>query len=71
MSTAETIAHPTTQRAPKGCNRPVMTHVTQDERDRLDALATEQQRSLSATTRLLVLKGLAQLDAEAGAAGRA
>lgn len=70
MSTADTIAPPATQRAPKGCNRPVMTHVTETERARLDALAHAEQRSLSATTRLLVLRGLEQLEAQPSAAPR-
>ncbi|SDK70259.1 hypothetical protein [Billgrantia gudaonensis] len=71
MSTADTIAPPTTKRAPHGCRCPVMTHVTEHERRRLDALAQADQRSLSATTRLLVLRGLEQLDAEAGKASLA
>ncbi len=34
MSHSETIVPPTVSRAPKGCNRPVVTHLTETERPR-------------------------------------
>lgn len=64
MSHPETIVHPTVSRAPKGCNRPVMTHLTETERQRLEGIAELEMRSLSATSRLLLLKGLEQYEAE-------
>ncbi|WP_157959087.1 hypothetical protein [Salinicola endophyticus] len=47
-------------RSPNGCRCQVMTQLTPAERDRFKALATAEGRSLSATVRLLALRGLAQ-----------
>ncbi|SDG21999.1 hypothetical protein SAMN05216571_106147 [Onishia taeanensis] len=70
MSTADTIANPTISRAPRGCSRPVMTHLSEEERARLESLAQQEMRSLSATTRMLLLRGIEQYDAETEEAGR-
>lgn len=45
-------------RSPRGCNRPLMAHVTPEERATIDALAKRDERSVSATARLLILRGL-------------
>ncbi|WP_353980944.1 hypothetical protein [Salinicola endophyticus] len=50
-------------RSPNGCRCQVMTQLTPAERDRFKALAAEEGRSLSATVRLLALRGLAQQEA--------
>ncbi|ABE58718.1 hypothetical protein C8E00_103485 [Chromohalobacter marismortui] len=70
MSHPDTIMSPTVSRAPKGCNRPVMTHLTETERQRLESIAELEMRSLSATSRLLMIKGIEQYDAETEQAAR-
>lgn len=44
--------------SPQGCNQPVMTHLTTGERISLNSLATKEQRSMSATVRMLIIEGL-------------
>lgn len=59
MSTPKTsTAHQPAAYSPKGCNQPVMTHVTTGERISLNSLATKEQRSMSATVRMLIIEGL-------------
>lgn len=50
----------TTQRSPspRGCNVPLMTHLTPEERARLVKLADQEGRSMSAMARLLIAKGM-------------
>lgn len=67
MATANTIA-PKPIYAPKGCNSPTMTNLTVDERHQLERIAQLEMRSLSATARMLMLRGIAQYDQETLAA---
>ncbi|WP_110686998.1 hypothetical protein [Salinicola aestuarinus] len=53
------------RQSPHGCNRPIMTIVTQEEREQVEALAERELRSLSGTVRMLMLKGLEQTPAAA------
>lgn len=47
-------------RAPTGCNAsPLYISLRPDERKRVDELAARDERSVSATARLLLLRGLA------------
>ncbi|MCW4148555.1 MULTISPECIES: hypothetical protein [unclassified Halomonas] len=48
--------------APKGCNCPIMAHVTENERDDLKRIAQLEMRTLSATARMLMLRGIEQYD---------
>ncbi len=64
MRTDETIANPPAKRAPAGCNRPVMTHLAEDERAKIEAIAETEMRSLSATARMLLLRGIQQYEAD-------
>ncbi|MDN7131754.1 hypothetical protein JNO04_05215 [Halomonas sp. MC140] len=59
MATANTIT-PKPIYAPKGCNCPIMVHVTESERDELKRLQELEMRSLSATARMLLLRGIAE-----------
>lgn len=45
-------------RAPLGCNRPVVIHLTQEEREKLEQVSKQEARSLSSTGRLLILGGM-------------
>lgn len=62
MNTAETMVAmaqgPTTTRSPNGCSKQVMTQVTPEERQRLEAIAKREGRSISSTVRILVLRGM-------------
>lgn len=71
MDTAETMQAAVAARAPRGCNRPVMTQVTDTERTKLEGIAELEMRSLSATTRMLILLGIEHYEAETERAGRA
>lgn len=64
MSTSKSSARLARSNSPTGCNHPVMTHLTADERKQLDRLATKDMRSLSATARMLIVQGLAAAEAE-------
>lgn len=46
------------RQSPHGCNCPIMTIVTKEERAKVEALAERELRSLSGTVRMLMLKGL-------------
>lgn len=48
--------------APKGCNCPIMSHVTESERGDIERIAQLEMRTLSATARMLMLRGIAQYD---------
>lgn len=61
MATANTIT-PKPIYAPKGCNCPIMVHVTESEREELKRLQELEMRSLSATARMLLLRGIAEYD---------
>lgn len=63
MNTTGTIAAPATRRSPNGCNRPVMTHLAENERVKLERIADIEMRSLSATVRMLLLRGIEQYEA--------
>lgn len=60
MSTSDT----TGGRARKRCDEAVMAMITKEERDELEAVAEQEQRSLSATLRMLYLRGLQQYKAD-------
>ncbi|WP_431026161.1 hypothetical protein [Halomonas sp. H5] len=55
-------------RSPNGCSKQVMTQITPDERLKLEEIAELEMRSLSATVRMLMLRGIAQYEAETHAA---
>ena len=71
METTETIQPAVAARAPRGCNRPVMTQVTETERGKLEDIAQLEMRSLSATARMLILLGIDKYEADTEQAGRA
>lgn len=65
MNTADTTPQPhVAARSPIGCNRPMMAMVTDHERHRIEGIAQLEMRSLSATIRMLVLRGLEQYEAD-------
>lgn len=47
-------------RSPNGCSCQVMTQITPDERDQLRAIASAENRTLSATVRIMALSGIEQ-----------
>nr|WP_289111323.1 hypothetical protein [uncultured Halomonas sp.] len=61
MTTPNAIA-PKPIYAPKGCNCPIMAHVTEGEREELKRIAELEMRTLSATARMLMLRGIAEYD---------
>lgn len=72
MNTADTIAQPpVAARSPKGCNRSVMTMVTDQERHQLEDIAQLEMRSLSATARMLILRGIEQYNSDTATAAQA
>ncbi len=65
MSQANTTAEPTSRSpSPRGCNKPLMTHLTPPERKQLEEIASQEMRSLSATARLLIVQGMQQYQDE-------
>ncbi len=60
MHTKETIRNPGAaySRNPNGCCKQVMTQITPEEREKLEAIAETEMRSLSATLRMLMLRGI-------------
>ena len=44
--------------SPRGCNVPLMTHITPEERAQLEKLANREARSLAAMARLLITRGM-------------
>ncbi|MAM57342.1 MAG: hypothetical protein CMN25_08415 [Salinicola sp.] len=46
------------RQSPHGCNRPIMTLLTIEERAEVEAIASRELRSLSGTVRMLMLRGL-------------
>lgn len=63
MPTANTIS-PKPIYAAKVCNCPIMAHITEEEREELKRIAELEMRSLSATARMLMLRGIAEYDQE-------
>lgn len=61
MATANTIA-PKPIHAPQACNSPIMTYLTEAERSNLERITQLEMRSMSATARMLMLRGIAQYD---------
>ncbi|MCE8028788.1 hypothetical protein HOP54_08810 [Halomonas daqingensis] len=61
MSPVETMRS-VPARAPNGCNTPVMTQLTKAEREKIEAIAQLEVRSLSATARMLILRGIQQYE---------
>lgn len=49
-------------RSPVGCNKPVMTQLTEAEREKVEHIAQLEMRSLSATARMLILRGIQQYE---------
>ncbi|MBZ9576749.1 hypothetical protein [Modicisalibacter sp. MOD 31.J] len=49
-------------RSPNGVSCQVMTQVTPEEREKFQSVARAESRSLSATVRLLALRGLEQMN---------
>ncbi|MDF9433001.1 hypothetical protein [Chromohalobacter israelensis] len=72
MNTPDTIRNPHTgySRSPNGCSQQVMTQITPDERTRLKGIAELEMRSVSATLRMLMLRGIEQYDTETEHAAR-
>lgn len=72
MNTSDTIRTPNAgySRSPNGCSQQVMTQITPDERERLKDIAELEMRSVSATLRMLMLRGIEQYDAETEHAAR-
>lgn len=60
MATANTIAPKPIPAA--ACNSPIMTYLTEAERTHLERITQLEMRSLSATARMLMLRGIAQYD---------
>lgn len=60
MATANTIAQKPLAAA--ACNSPIMTYLTEAERSNLERITQLEMRSLSATARMLMLRGIAQYD---------
>lgn len=58
MNTAKSSAQLVRAPSPVGCNKPVMTHLTEDERNLLSKIAKQESRSLAATARMMIVKGL-------------
>jgi len=52
----------TRRQSPHGCNSPILTHLTAEERARVESLANSELRSLSGTVRMLMLRGLKQVE---------
>lgn len=60
MTTANTIAQKPLAAA--ACNSPIMTYLTEAERTNLERITQLEMRSMSATARMLMLRGIAQYD---------
>ncbi|HDY98748.1 MAG TPA: hypothetical protein ENH72_09675 [Pseudomonas sabulinigri] len=45
--------------SPRGCSKPLMTHLTAEERAQLTSLADAEMRSLAAMARVLIVQGMA------------
>lgn len=61
MATTNTIT-PKPIYAPKGCDQPVMTYLTENECADLERIQELEMRTKSATARMLMLRGIAQYD---------
>ncbi|HDS0959711.1 TPA: hypothetical protein QDZ28_003437 [Pseudomonas putida] len=44
--------------SPRGCSKPLMTHLSPSEREQLEEIATVEMRSLAAMARLLIVQGM-------------
>lgn len=53
--------------SPRGCSKPLMTHLTTDERKQLETIADREMRSLAAMARLLIVQGMQSYQAQADA----
>ncbi|MDT0501619.1 MULTISPECIES: hypothetical protein [unclassified Halomonas] len=70
MSNDDNRPRPVVSRSPRGCTAQVMVQVTPLEREKLEAIAELEMRSLSSTARMLLVKGIEQYDAETEKASR-
>ncbi|MBD3895264.1 hypothetical protein IEI94_05305 [Halomonas sp. ML-15] len=70
MQPAETMNTAVAARSPRGCSSPVMTQVTDTERAKLEDIAQLEMRSLSSTTRMLILMGIEKYEADTELAGQ-
>lgn len=68
MTTANTIPPNKPILGSQACNSPIMSHITTAERQELERIAQLEMRSLSATARMLILRGIEQYDADTLAA---
>ncbi|SFU36388.1 hypothetical protein [Halomonas korlensis] len=68
MDTTETMPAAVAARSPRGCNVPVMTQLTKDERRQVEGIAELEVRFLSATARMLLLRGMEQYQTESAVA---
>ena len=70
MSNDDNSPRPMVSRSPRGCTAQVMVQITPQEREKLEAIAELEMRSLSSTGRMLLIKGIEQYDAETDQASR-
>lgn len=47
--------------SPRGCSIPLMTHLSPQERQQLEAIAADEMRSLAAMARVLIVQGMQNL----------
>lgn len=59
-----TSKSPPRSQSPRGCNVPLMTHITPEERAQLEKLADREARSLAAMARLLIARGMKSYQAD-------
>ncbi|MCT8469429.1 hypothetical protein KZO85_12620 [Chromohalobacter canadensis] len=70
MNIDDNSPRPAVSRSPRGCTAQVMVQVTPLEREKLEAIAELEMRSLSSTARMLLIKGIEQYNAETEHAAR-
>ncbi|KJZ14022.1 hypothetical protein TW86_10560 [Halomonas sp. S2151] len=71
MNSTDTMQQvPVAARSPRGCNRSVMTMVTDREHHKLEGIAELEMRSLSSTARMLLLLGIERYEADTEQAAR-
>ena len=47
--------------SPRGCSKPLMTHLSPAEREHLEEIAAAEMRSLAAMARVLIVQGMQNL----------